>query len=65
MTNDRYYLSLLSGEVEDEMTTAAQPDLLPTTNSDWTDALSEEACRSAVARGSPIRAASSGASGWI
>src|SRR5215471_7291936 len=46
MTNDRFYLSLSSVEVEDEMTTAAQPESLPTNNSDWIDALSEEALRS-------------------
>src|SRR5262245_62400848 len=45
MTNDRFYLSLSSVEVEDEMTTAAQPESLSTTNSDWIDGLSEEACR--------------------
>src|SRR5215510_10144092 len=45
MTNDRFYPSLSSVEVEDEMTTATQPESLSTTNSDWIDGLSEEACR--------------------
>src|SRR5882672_8160399 len=45
MTNDCFYLSLSSVEVEDKMTTAAQPELSPTTYSDWIDALSEEAFR--------------------
>jgi hypothetical protein len=40
MTNDCFYPSLSSVEVEDEMTTAAQPELLPTTYSDRIGALS-------------------------
>src|SRR5215470_17653368 len=45
MTNDRFYLSLSSVEVEDEMTTEAQLEILPEAQSDWVNAISDEACR--------------------
>src|SRR5215470_1432259 len=45
MTNDCFYLSLSSAEMEDEMTTAAQLGIMPENNSDWINALTDEACR--------------------